>query len=345
VDSSGEYDTTNSKYSKWQDVGYCDDSSIRCWMDTDSVREVIRDEGLERGVLNNIDRSRIDSKGFWTYEKSRGTGDFAEDRIRDLIVNEEDDRVSIEIKIRDIEKILRDLTDFGITNTHRARGHYLLGRLYTFIAEELWKKRIRGEAIGSEFSVYAPSRSSDEDFTFERYLEGYGVVEDEGGGSFSENVGIGNPELDPRESVDFEDEFNKGIDEVIENEGGGSFGVPRGIDGSSEEEVDSGQLGRSRIRTRYSSQSLDIYISEGSKPVKTKYFFNTGSKNDDGSVKYKIYRLDRKGVLGFGRKISRVGEIRNKRVVFDNLKNEESDKHTLALGGLEYDPMDKYFYK
>jgi hypothetical protein len=89
---------------------------------------------------------------------------------------------------------------------------------------------------------------------------------------------------------------------------------------------------------------LDIYISDGSKSVKTKYFFNTGSKNDDGSVKYKIYRIDSEGVFGFGRKISLVGEVKNKRVVF-NLPNGESDEHTSALAGLEYDLIDRNFYR
>ena len=41
VDTKGEYDRTKSSYDRWKDVGYCDDPKIRCWLDTNSVKDVI----------------------------------------------------------------------------------------------------------------------------------------------------------------------------------------------------------------------------------------------------------------------------------------------------------------
>ncbi|MAH07248.1 hypothetical protein CMI38_03295 [Candidatus Pacearchaeota archaeon] len=332
---SGEYDTTNSKYSKWQEVGYCDDPLIKCWMDTDSVREVIRDEGLEQQVLDNVDLSRINSKGFWTYEESRGSGDLAEDGIRDLVISEEDDRVSIEDKIKEIEMVLRDLTDFGITNTHRARGHYLLGRLYTKIAEELWKKRSRGENIGDDFSVYA---SADEDFTYEEYLKGYGELPlgDGSEGSFKEDTGIGNEELDERYSSDSEEDFLAGESEIV-NEGGGSFKEDTGI-GNDELDSWEGVEGRGggsggKIESGYHLDGNKILAKGGEY---TEYKINQGLKNADGSVRYRIYYDEPitfpSNILG---RDSLAANVKNGRIVF--VDDAKVNDHTNELNGLIFD--------
>ncbi len=136
---SGDYDRTNSSFSRWQIVGYCDDSSIKCWLDTQSVKEVIRDKGLENEILENVNTSNIDSGNYWTYEQSRSVADKSEKFIANLKIVKEDTRESIIAKISETVTELRKLSELGITNIHRARAHYLLGRLYKKVSEELWK--------------------------------------------------------------------------------------------------------------------------------------------------------------------------------------------------------------
>jgi hypothetical protein len=44
----------NTNESKWREVGYCDDSNMKCWLDTDSVKEAIRNLGIQESVLGNL---------------------------------------------------------------------------------------------------------------------------------------------------------------------------------------------------------------------------------------------------------------------------------------------------
>jgi len=139
---SGEYDRTNSTYDKWKAVGYCDDPTIKCWLDTSSVREVVKDKGVEDQILDKVDRDYIRRENYWTYERSRSVGDRAEDFIvNDLeeLVNKDSTKESVRGIIREVVIDLTKLTELGITNVHRARGHYLIGRLYKVVAEKLWE--------------------------------------------------------------------------------------------------------------------------------------------------------------------------------------------------------------
>ena len=144
--SEGKNDVTNSYYSKWQEVGYCDDPTIKCWLDSDSVRGVIVDKQIEQEVLENVNSNIIMARGFWTYEESRSVGDRAGSFIEGFSVTEGASGESIASTIRPVARDLEDLTNFGITNAHRARGQYLLGKLYAKVAEGLWRPQKVGTA-------------------------------------------------------------------------------------------------------------------------------------------------------------------------------------------------------
>ncbi|MFH1358474.1 MAG: hypothetical protein ABIH37_01140 [archaeon] len=139
VRPDGNYDTTNSSYDRWQEVGYCDDQTIRCWLDTESVKNVIVDKGLENQVLSNVNASYLNASGYWTYEQSRSVAELAEDFIRNLNIDKDDTKATINNKIKDIVQKLVELSKLGSSNVHKARAHYLLGNLFKKIAEELWK--------------------------------------------------------------------------------------------------------------------------------------------------------------------------------------------------------------
>jgi hypothetical protein len=130
---------TNSGYTRWEEVGYCDDPSIKCWLDTQSVKEVIRDKGLEEDVLNSVDSHQIEEGNYLTYQESKSIGDRAQDFIDEFSLREDDTRESISDKIRMPVSDLTTLSQIGITNTHRARAHHLLGKLYKKITEQLWE--------------------------------------------------------------------------------------------------------------------------------------------------------------------------------------------------------------
>ncbi len=131
VSTSGQYDTTNSTSDRWKDVGYCDDKTLRCWLDTDSVRDVIKDRNMETSVLNEVDTSVIGQKGYLTVEKSMEIANSAEESINNLKIQKgETNKNNVENSISKTATELNDLANLGYSNAHKARGIFLLGKLY-----------------------------------------------------------------------------------------------------------------------------------------------------------------------------------------------------------------------
>lgn len=146
---TGKYDRTNSSYDRWKSVGYCDDPTIRCWLDTQSVKQVIRDKGIEQSLLQGVTTEYVESINYWTPQKSRSIADEAESFISTFELRSTDTRENIEQRIQLVVRDLRSLSQLGTTNIYRARAHYLLGKLYKVISEELWlgKSDDRGNII------------------------------------------------------------------------------------------------------------------------------------------------------------------------------------------------------
>jgi len=139
VDARGDYDLTNSSYDRWKQVGYCDDPSIKCWVDTSSVKDVIKSSDIEEAILDEIDLSIL-GEGILDEDSSRVAADSAENEINNLIVNRGDSRSVIEGKISGIVSKLTGLANAGLNNLHRARGVYLLGRLHDKVARSIRPK-------------------------------------------------------------------------------------------------------------------------------------------------------------------------------------------------------------
>jgi hypothetical protein len=56
---SGENPGKGVDESRWKDVGYCDDTSIRCWVDERSVKNAIQGAGIENKTLSEIEKMNI----------------------------------------------------------------------------------------------------------------------------------------------------------------------------------------------------------------------------------------------------------------------------------------------
>ncbi|MFA5259191.1 MAG: hypothetical protein WC979_05490 [Candidatus Pacearchaeota archaeon] len=155
--ASGQYDTTNSTYDRWKDVGYCDDSTLRCWIDTNSVKSVIKDTQLESQVLQNVDLSRIGEEQLWTEETTISVLNQAENEIDKLDISKNDSRDLIESKINVILYNLDRLAILGTTNIYKARGLLLTARMYKKIAESLVSDKI---IMGDNYGVVTQTSSS-----------------------------------------------------------------------------------------------------------------------------------------------------------------------------------------
>ncbi|MEK6872818.1 MAG: hypothetical protein AABW90_02280 [Nanoarchaeota archaeon] len=130
---TGEYDRTNSTYDRWKQVGYCDDPTIKCWLDTNSVKQVIRDKGIEEQVLERTNLGVLGADNYILPEESEAVLSEAEDFINTLTIDSPN-KISIENKISVIVSKLERLTNIGANNVYRARSFFLLGRLHKKIA-------------------------------------------------------------------------------------------------------------------------------------------------------------------------------------------------------------------
>jgi len=151
--ATGEYDTTNSTYDRWKDTGYCDDTTIRCWLDTNSVKSVVNNKAILNETLDSVNLAQI-SYDYWTSDESLSVANQAKKDIDDLIITSEDTSYSIQGKIQYTETYLTRLTVLGANNLYKSRGMYLLANLYRKVAESLLN-------VNSNVSVIDSSASND----------------------------------------------------------------------------------------------------------------------------------------------------------------------------------------
>jgi hypothetical protein len=139
LNAKGEYDTTNSTYDRWKDVGHCGDKTIRCWLDTESVKDVIKNKELETQALKEVDTSVIGSGDFLTSAKSREIAGNGEKLIEEAVskVNEGASESEIEAAIKTTEEQFEELSVLSSGNSFRAKGLLLLGELYEGVANKL----------------------------------------------------------------------------------------------------------------------------------------------------------------------------------------------------------------
>ncbi|MDD5193579.1 MAG: hypothetical protein PHF67_03245 [Candidatus Nanoarchaeia archaeon] len=165
VNAFGEYDHTNSTTDRWKQVGYCDDPTIKCWLDTVSVKNVISDLGLLNETLGKVDMS-IFSQGLLTDEQGKAIASEAQSKIDKLKIEKSDTNTIIQNKISGTVVKLQNLTTIGLNNAHRARGLSLLANLYKKVAESLYGEEVRSNATTSTTTqttttAFAPRTDSD----------------------------------------------------------------------------------------------------------------------------------------------------------------------------------------
>jgi len=138
---------------RWKDVGFCDNSKVRCWLDLQSVEANIRSDAtlteIEKGV-GDIDRKRINElveKGEILSEmQSNNDLENAKTKIEQV-------RVKHKAKITDaktfLDAVLAELGDTlkalekvemeGYWNSQRAEAIFLRAQIYDFIAGKVYE--------------------------------------------------------------------------------------------------------------------------------------------------------------------------------------------------------------
>jgi hypothetical protein len=141
----------SSTSSRWKEVGYCDDQSIKCWLDTDSVKDVVRDKEIEGQILEDVALKDIfGNVDYLVSSESASLASKIDNSIKNLIVKKGESESSVEEKIKKIVDDLKILSEIGTNNIYRARGLYLFGKLYKKVASNLLDVEIRNEGFVSD---------------------------------------------------------------------------------------------------------------------------------------------------------------------------------------------------
>ncbi|MDD5191925.1 MAG: hypothetical protein PHH54_04475 [Candidatus Nanoarchaeia archaeon] len=138
---SGELDVTNSTYDRWKEVGYCDDQSIRCWLDTKSVKNVLADApGLLNETLDQVNLNYLDSIDRLTEPESKKiVQDAKKAYVRiGLLKAEQLTESSIQASLGSIESDLDNLAEKGPSNSYRAQALLWKGRIYGLITKKIY---------------------------------------------------------------------------------------------------------------------------------------------------------------------------------------------------------------
>jgi hypothetical protein len=145
---------------RWREVGECDDN-LKCWLDGDSVKNVIYATNLEKGVLNNTKENQLailkNENGFLSNE------DFA--NLIDNLTKSSDPNKKIKLVDENLPKTF--------LSNEKAKLHLFRGDAYAELARGLWD--IEAKKV-SEAAASAASTITDQDAQrMKKELENMGI--------------------------------------------------------------------------------------------------------------------------------------------------------------------------
>jgi hypothetical protein len=136
-----------SGYDRWKNVGYCDNKEIGCWVDTESIKDVLRDApNLTDQVLDDIDLSYLGEVEFMTPKQSNDIIADAEKLEKGIRTWPDSDlnKAGIENKIENVIKRLIKVSERGYINSVKAESLFKIGKIYHKITERVYRN-IKGE--------------------------------------------------------------------------------------------------------------------------------------------------------------------------------------------------------
>ena len=114
--------------SRWVEVGYCDDTKMKCWLDQQSVKDIANFEITANESLKGV------TENYMKILTSEGDYIFGEE------FEEELDKVGNEKVIAEKLNILDNLIQKVFYMNDKANTHYIRGNIYRDIAKDYWIK-------------------------------------------------------------------------------------------------------------------------------------------------------------------------------------------------------------
>jgi hypothetical protein len=146
----GTLENSSSSTDRWQKVGYCDNSEIGCWIDTNAVKAALAGN---YAVLNQTLQSITDSHLKEVIESSQeitSNADAIFENVEKKIIGNRNVLNISEVNSEDSEVFekLRLISEFGSSSWYKAKALYLRGRIY-----DLLTRGLITEILSSDVSV------------------------------------------------------------------------------------------------------------------------------------------------------------------------------------------------
>ena len=138
-----------SKYDRWKRVGYCDEASgIGCWMDTNSVKDVLRDApNLTEKVLDEVDLNYIEKVEDMYSTESDPVFKKADELKGQISEWTDFSKENIDNKVTPIIDKLIDVGERGYLNDIKAKALFLIGKIYHEVTRKIFEKSDKGVVI------------------------------------------------------------------------------------------------------------------------------------------------------------------------------------------------------
>ncbi len=144
--SDSSYGTESAR---WKEVGYCDSKDVKCWIDTESVEDTIRHQGIEEKTLKEVTENQLALLAERGDILSEGEYKQTLEKIRNLVDSEEREQA-----IKNITQIIGRVP----WNSEKARLYLMRGELYGELTkiyfDRLWDEieieKLRQEVIGRD---------------------------------------------------------------------------------------------------------------------------------------------------------------------------------------------------
>jgi len=136
-------DKTESTFDRWKKVGECGSENIGCWLDTQSVKNVLADApGLAEEVLDQVDLSYLGDVEMMSFVDA----DVILGGARDFKLGLSTDDLKKEKIDNEIGKMILGLiavTERGPSNPYKANAFLLIGKVYDAISMRIYSETIQ----------------------------------------------------------------------------------------------------------------------------------------------------------------------------------------------------------
>lgn len=162
-----------SEESRWRLLGYCGDENIKCWLDTESIKDIIKNRNIENNTLSYTQEISQKIEGIETLspEQSKNELRSIEQEIEKLELSlSEKELISFtNSRFRNTKQAillskLNEIEEKSILSKHKAKAAFLKFRVYKAVIEKLYEEvKKSSESVKQSKPETKPESEEDEE--------------------------------------------------------------------------------------------------------------------------------------------------------------------------------------